>query len=395
MYILVINAGSSSLKYQLVDKDTRQIVDKGLCEKVGLEGSFIQHGLGEAEQTEYLPLPDHHRAIKAVLDSLLDQTNAVIDSLSEIVAIGHRVVHGGEYFSASQVITDEVISRIEECVPLAPLHNPPALMGIRACLDLMPDAQNVAVFDTAFHQSIPAKAFMYALPYEFYEELSVRRYGFHGTSHRYVSQRAAAFLDKDASELKLITCHLGNGCSVTAIDGGQSVDTSMGLTPLEGLMMGTRSGSVDPAILPFLMQAKGLSAAEVESIMNRKSGLLGISGLSSDLRDVIAAAEQGNPRAQLAMEMYAYSIKGYIGRYTYILGGVDAIIMTAGVGERSALMRELVFRGLKNLGLKLDPERNALGQGERLISTDDSPVKLLVIPTDEEGMIVSDVLQVI
>ncbi|MCL2136595.1 MAG: acetate kinase [Coriobacteriia bacterium] len=394
MYILVINAGSSSLKYQLVDKETRQIVDKGLCEKVGLEGSFLQHGLGDNEKIDYLEMPDHHAAIQSVLDALLDQAEGVIGNLDEIVAVGHRVVHGGEYFSESVVITDEVIARITECVPLAPLHNPPALMGIQACIDLMPEAVQVAVFDTAFHQTMPKKAYMYPLPYELYESLSIRRYGFHGTSHRYVSERAAAILAKDPRELKLITCHLGNGCSIAAIDGGRSVDTSMGLTPLEGLMMGTRSGSVDPAILPFIMKAEGLTADEVESMMNRKSGLLGISGLSSDMRDVLAAAEEGNERAQLAIDMYAYIIKGYIGRYSFTLGGADAVVMTAGVGERSAIMREMIFAGLEKLGLVLDNDRNQTGSGEREISTDSSAVKILVIPTDEEGVIVSDVLDI-
>jgi acetate kinase len=392
MYILVINAGSSSLKFQLVNKDTRAIVDKGLCEKVGMEGSFLQHGLGDAEQTLVLPLPDHHAAIAAVLEALLDSETGILTSLSEIVAVGHRVVHGGEYFSASVIIDDEVIARIEECVPLAPLHNPAGLMGIRACIDLMPDATQVAVFDTAFHQTMSAKAYMYPLPYELYDELSIRRYGFHGTSHRYVSERAAAMLGKPASELKIITCHLGNGCSIAAIDGGKSVDTSMGLTPLEGLMMGTRSGSVDPAIIPFLMKAKGISAEEAETILNRKSGLLGISQISSDLRDVLAAAADGNEKAQLALEMYAYAIKGYIGRYTFALGGVDAVVMTAGVGERSPDMRRMVFEGLDALGFKLDAELNITGKGEREISSPDSKVKILVIPTDEEGVIVTDTL---
>ena len=392
MYILVINAGSSSLKFQLVDKDTRAIVDKGLCEKVGMDGSFLQYGLGDAEQTLSLPLPDHHAAIAAVLDALLDAETGILTSLSEIVAVGHRVVHGGEYFSASVIIDDEVIARIEECVPLAPLHNPAGLMGIRACIDLMPDATQVAVFDTAFHQTMLAKAYMYPLPYELYDELSIRRYGFHGTSHRYVSERAVAMLGKPASELKIITCHLGNGCSIAAIDGGKSVDTSMGLTPLEGLMMGTRSGSVDPAIIPFLMKAKGISAEDAETILNRKSGLLGISQISSDLRDVLAAAADGNEKAQLALEMYAYAIKGYIGRYTFALGGVDAVVMTAGVGERSPDMRRMVFEGLDELGFKLDAELNATGKGEREISSPDSKVKILVIPTDEEGVIVTDVL---
>ena len=395
MYILVVNAGSSSLKYQLVDVDSLAIVNKGLCEKVGMDGSFLRYEASGSENTVAVELPDHHAAIEGVLDVLLGAEYGVLNSLDEIVAVGHRVVHGGEYFSASVAIDEEVFARIEECSALAPLHNPPALMGIRACMDLMPNAIQVAVFDTAFHQTMPEKAFMYALPYELYDDLSIRRYGFHGTSHRYVSERAAALLGKDPAEIKLITCHLGNGCSIAAIDGGRSVDTSMGLTPLEGLMMGTRSGSLDPAIMPFLMKAMDLSAEEVETIMNRKSGLLGISGVSSDMRDVLAAAAEGNGRAQLALEMYAYSVKGYIGRYCFAMGGVDAVVMTAGVGERSADMRELIFAGLEKLGLALDLERNATGSGERMVSTDDSPVKILVIPTDEEGVIVSDVLAIL
>lgn len=396
MYILVINAGSSSLKFQLVDKDTRAVTSKGLCEKVGLTGSFLAYEVaGAPERRVDLPLFDHHAAVQAMLDALLDPADGALGSLAEIEAVGHRVVHGGEYFSASQVIDDAVLTCIEECVPLAPLHNPPALLGIRACIELMPAALEVAVFDTAFHQSMPPKAYMYPLPYDLYTDLHIRRYGFHGTSHRYVAARAAAFLGQDPATLKLITCHLGNGCSITAVDKGRSVDTSMGLTPLEGLMMGTRSGSVDPAILPFLMKARGLSAEEAEAVLNRQSGLLGVSGLSNDMRDVQAAADGGDERAQLALEMYAYSIQRYIGQYCFSLGGVDAVVMTAGVGERSASMRQLVFGPLAGLGLKLDAERNALTGGERLISTDDSPVKLLVIPTDEEGMIVGDVLEIL
>jgi len=395
MYILVINAGSSSLKYQLVDAETRALADKGLCEKIGLEGSSIEHGLGAAEVTDHLDLPDHHAAIQAVLNALTAPSTGIVKSLGEIEAVGHRVVHGGEYFSGSVVITDEVIACIEECVPLAPLHNPPALLGIQACRELMPQATQVAVFDTAFHQSMPAKAYMYALPYELYESLSIRRYGFHGTSHRYVSERAAAMLGKDPRDTKLITCHLGNGCSITAIDGGRSIDTSMGLTPLEGVMMGTRSGSIDPAILPFLMKARNLSIDEAEALLNRKSGLLGVSGISSDLRDVLAAAAAGSEQAQLALEMYAYTIKGYLGRYSYILGDLDAVVMTAGVGERSADMRELIFQGLEKHGLVLDYQRNVTGSGERVISSDDSAIKILVIPTDEEGVIVSDVLEIL
>ncbi|MCL2339592.1 MAG: acetate kinase [Actinomycetia bacterium] len=395
MYILVINAGSSSLKYQLVDQDTRQIIDKGLCEKIGLTGSFLQHGPHGGERTVHLYLPDHYAAISAVLAALSAADGGVLQSLTDIVAVGHRVVHGGEYFSSSVVIDEDVISRIEECVNLAPLHNPPALVGIRACQGLIPEALEVAVFDTAFHQTMPAAAYMYPLPYDLYEHLAIRRYGFHGTSHRYVAGRAAAFLQRDPADLKLITCHLGNGCSIAAIDGGRSVDTSMGLTPLEGLMMGTRSGSVDPTVIPFLMHARGLSVEETVDILNRKSGLMGVSGVSSDLRDVLTAASDGSGRAKLALDMFAYTVKRYIGQYSFVLGRVDAVVMTAGIGERSAEMRRRVFAHLENFGMVLDENRNNSGSGEREISAPDSPVKLLVIPTDEEGVIVSDVLTIL
>jgi acetate kinase len=392
MYILVVNAGSSSLKYQLVDKDTQQVVAKGLCEKVGLEDSFHKYEVGDNEQLAEVYLKDHFAAIQAVLDTLLDAQAGVVSSLAEIVAVGHRVVHGGEYFSESVVITDEVLAKVEECVPLAPLHNPPSLMGIRACDSLMPDAVQVAVFDTAFHQTLPPKAYMYPLPYEMYQQHRIRRYGFHGTSHRYVAQRTAEFLGRPLSELKIITCHLGNGCSLTAVDGGLSIDNSLGFTPLDGLMMGTRCGAIDPAIVTYMIGTLGMSAAEADSLMNRKSGLLGISGLTNDLRDIRAAAEDGNQRAILAYEMYSNSVKRYIGQYVFELAGVDAIVMTGGVGENDDRMRRMIFEGLSPLGIDLDPERNLLRGGERLISTDDSPVKLAVIPTNEELMIVKDVI---
>jgi acetate kinase len=391
MYILVINAGSSSLKYQLVDKDTQALVGKGLCEKVGSDDSFHRHGLDNDEQVVGVYLKDHYNAVKTVLDVLLDPRQGVIQSLDEIVAIGHRVVHGGEYFNKSVVIDDEVLARIDECSPLAPLHNPPALMGIAACRELMPHALQVAVFDTAFHQTLPAKAYHYPLPYEMYEKHRIRKYGFHGTSHRYVAQRAAAFLERPLEDLKIVTCHLGNGCSVTAVDQGVSVDTSMGFTPLEGLMMGTRCGSIDPAIVAYLVNTLGMTLEEVEDMMNRQSGLLGVSGLSNDLRDVRAAAEAGHERAVLAYEMYAYSAKRYIGQYMFAMAGVDAIVLTAGVGENCDRMRRLIFEGLEPLGILLDQEKNLLRGFERVISRDDSAVKILVIPTNEELMIVQDV----
>ncbi|MDR0347367.1 MAG: acetate kinase [Coriobacteriales bacterium] len=391
MYILVVNAGSSSLKYQLVDKDTQTLVSKGLCEKVGSSDSFHRHGIDNDEKVIGVYLNNHYDAIKTVLDTLLDSRQGVLESLEEIVAIGHRVVHGGEYFNQSVIIDDEVIARIDECSPLAPLHNPPSLMGIAACRELMPHALQVAVFDTAFHQTLPPKAYMYPLPYEMYEKHRVRKYGFHGTSHRYISQRAAAILERPLEELKLITCHLGNGCSVTAIDGGISVDTSMGFTPLEGLMMGTRCGSIDPAIVVYLVNALGMTLDEVEDMMNRHSGLLGVSGLSNDLRDIRSATEAGHERATLAYEMYSNSVKRYIGQYVFAMAGVDAIVLTAGVGENCDRMRRMIFAGLEPVGILLDQEKNLLRGFERVISSDDSRVKIIVIPTNEELMIVQDV----
>jgi len=392
MYILVINAGSSSLKYQLVDKDTRELVDKGLCERVGSDDSFHKHGLDSNECVVASRLPDHRAAVQAVLDSLLDPRTGSISSLDEIVAVGHRVVHGGEHFSASVVIDDEVIARVEECIPLAPLHNPPSLAGIAACSELLPSATQVAVFDTAFHTTMPPKAYVYPLPYEYFEKHRIRRYGFHGTSHRYIAARASALLEKPLDELKLITCHLGNGCSITAIDKGISVDTSLGFTPLEGLMMGTRCGSIDPAIVLYLIETLGMTPREVNDVMNRQSGLLGISGLSNDLRDVRAAAEAGHERALLAYEMYSYSAKKYIGQYVFTMAGVDAIILTAGVGENCDRMRRMIFEGLEPLGIIIDQDKNALRGFERVISAEDSRVKVIVIPTNEELMIVEDTL---
>jgi acetate kinase len=395
MYILVINAGSSSLKYQLVDKDTQEVVDKGLCEKIGLEDSFLKHGLDDNEAVVTLPLKDHYDAIQAVLNGLLNPERGVIASLEEIGAVGHRVVHGGEYFNESVIINDEVIARIRECIPLAPLHNPPSLTGIEACTKLIPASPQVAVFDTAFHQTLPPKAYRYPLPYDLYEEQHIRKYGFHGTSHRYVAQRTAAILERPLSELKIITCHLGNGCSISAVDKGHSVDTSMGFTPLDGVMMGTRCGTIDPAIVIYLIKTLGLTPDEAEDLMNRQSGLYGVSGVSNDLRDIRAAAESGHERALLAYEMYANSIKRFIGQYVFAMAGVDAIVFTAGVGENDDRTRRLVFEGLEPLGILLDQEKNLKRGGERFISAEDSRVQILVVPTNEELMIVQDVLELI
>jgi len=395
MYILVINAGSSSLKYQIMRKQTQEVVAKGLCERVGNPDSFHKFETNGREDLVNLAIKDHHDAVKTVLETHMDKDSGILRGLEDIVAVGHRVVHGGEYFSESVVIDDEVLSRIEECVPLAPLHNPPALMGIAACIELMPSAVQVAVFDTAFFQTIPARSYMYALPYEMYEKHRIRKYGFHGTSHRYVAQRTAEFLGWPLEELKIVTCHLGNGCSLSAVDRGKAIDNSLGFTPLDGLMMGTRCGSIDPAIVTYMISRLGMTANEAESLMNKKSGLLGISGISNDLRDVRAAAEEGNERANLAYEMYSNTVKRFIGQYVYEMAGVDAIVFAGGVGENDVRMRQMILGDLWPLGIILDEERNRQHGGERIISTDDSNVQILVIPTNEELMIVTDVIRIL
>ncbi|MDR1713181.1 MAG: acetate kinase [Coriobacteriales bacterium] len=393
MFILVINAGSSSLKYQLFDAETREVRSKGLCERVGALDSFIHHTKGtDDKHTEFVELTDHATAVRVVHDILLDGENGVLNSLDEIAAIGHRVVHGGEFFQQSVIIDDDVLQQIEACVPLAPLHNPPALACIEACRELMPKALNVAVFDTAFNQTMPPKAYIYPLPYELYEQYRVRKYGFHGTSHRYVSTRAAQLLGRPLDELRIISCHLGSGCSLAAVDHGRCVDNTLGFTPLDGLMMGTRCGSIDPAIVIFLIREVGLSPDDAEEIMNKLSGFQGVSGVSNDLRDVKQAADAGNERAQLAYQIFANRIKKFIGAYTFEMGGVDAIIMTAGVGENDAYTRQLVFEGLDGLGIVLDSEKNLQRGEDRIISADSSQVQILVIPTNDELMIVDDVL---
>ena len=395
MNVLVINAGSSSLKYQLVNVETQDVLAKGICERVGSAEAFHKHGIDENELVIDEPMDDHNAAMAVVLEALTSGPNKAIDSLDDIDAIGHRVVQGGKYFDRSVIIDDDVIAKIDELAELAPLHNKAALMGIKACQEQMPGKPMVAVFDTSFFQSIPPKAYMYPLPYELYEKYAIRKYGAHGTSHRYISERAAAFMDEPIEDLKLITCHLGNGCSISAIDHGVAVDTSMGLTPLDGLMMGTRCGAIDPAIVPFIMEKENLTTQEVNDLMNKKSGLLGISGISNDLRSVRDASENGNERAQLAYEMYSNSVKKYIGQYTAVMGGVDAIVLTAGVGENCEKMRRMIFAGLQPLGIKIDLERNKLRGSEREISTDDSAVRIVVIPTNEEYMIARDTYQLV
>ena len=392
MKVLVINAGSSSLKYQLLDTDNQEVLAKGLCERIGIDGKFTYKAPGkETIDAADVAMPTHSEAIQAVLNALVDEKNGVISSMKEIEAVGHRVVHGGETFACSVKIDEKVMAALEECIPLAPLHNPANITGIKACEAVMgKDVPQVGVFDTAFHQTMPAKAYTYALPYEYYEQDKVRRYGFHGTSHKYVAQRAAAMLGKPLEELKLISCHLGNGSSITAIDGGKSVDTTMGFTPLAGVPMGTRSGDLDAGILEYLMNKHNMSMAEMMNVLNKKSGVLGVSGVSSDFRDLTAAAEQGNKRAALALDMFCYSVKKYIGAYAAAMGGVDAVIFTAGVGENSAAERMSIASGLEFMGIHMDPEANNVRGKETVVSTPDSPVKVLLIPTNEELMIAKD-----
>ncbi len=395
MNVLVINAGSSSLKYQLINLEKRDVMAKGICERVGSDEAFHKHGIDDNELVIDTPMKDHDDAMALVLEALTSGPNKVIDSLDEIDAVGHRIVQGGKYFDSSVFIDDDVIEKIDELAELAPLHNKAALMGIHACKKTMPDKPMVAVFDTSYFQTLPQKAYMYPIPYELYEKYSLRKYGAHGTSHRYVAERAAQFLDEDLADLKMITCHLGNGCSMTAIDHGMAIDTSMGLTPLDGLMMGTRCGAIDPAIVPFLMEHEDLSFDEVNDLMNKRSGLLGISGISNDLRSVRDASEEGNERAQLAYEMYSHSVKKYLGQYIAEMGGVDVIVLTAGVGENCEKMRRMIFTGLQTMGIALDLEKNKTGRGEREISRDDSEVQILIIPTNEELMIAMDTLDVV
>lgn len=394
MNVLVLNCGSSSLKYQLLNMETETLLVKGLCERIGIDGQ-IKHERGDLTFEADLAMPDHEAAVKIVLDALLDAKHGVIKSMDEIHAVGHRVVHGGERFSDSILITDEVEKVIEECCELAPLHNPPNLIGIRACKHIMPDVPQVAVFDTAFHAGMPKKAYLYAIPYGLYEKHKIRKYGFHGTSHKYVSMRAADVLGKPYDKMKIITCHLGNGASVCAIDGGHSVDTSMGLTPLEGLIMGTRSGDIDPAVLTFIMQKENLTAQETLDLLNKKSGVLGVSGVSSDFRDIGKAASEGNDQAKAALDSYWYRVARYIGSYAAAMNGVDAIVFTAGVGENHIQTREEVCKYLTYLGVDIDPVKNDVRGKEVDFSKDGAKVRTLVIPTNEELVIARDTKQAV
>jgi len=395
MMVLVVNCGSSSLKYQLFDMEGEAVLAKGLVDRIGMEGSILTHQAGSRAKVA-LPsdIPNHSVGIKLVLSILTDAEHGVIKSLKEIGAVGHRVLHGGMKFSDSVLITPAVMNAIEECIELGPLHNPANILGINACTELMPNVPQVAVFDTGFHQSMPPQAFLYGLPYEAYEKYGVRRYGFHGMSHKFVSQRAAEIMGRPIAELKLITWHLGNGASVAAIKHGKSYDTSMGFTPLEGLVMGTRCGEIDPAIIPFLMNKEGLTPDEMESYLNKKSGVLGLSGLSSDFRDLQEAALHGNERASLALDVYAYRVRKFIGSYVAALGGVDAIIFTAGLGENSGSMRARICHGLEFLGTHVDPIKNNVCGQEQEISATGANVKLFVIPTNEELVIARDTKQV-
>ena len=396
MNILAINCGSSSLKYQLINSDTEAVLAKGLCERIGIDGSQItyQPAGGEKEVT-VSPMPTHTQAIQLVLDALKNEKTGVIKSLDEVGAVGHRVVHGGENFTASTLLTDEAMKAIEECNDLAPLHNPANLIGIRACQELMPDTPMVAVFDTAFHQTMPEEAYLYGLPYEYYEKYKVRRYGFHGTSHSYVSKRAAEILGKDYNQMKTIVCHLGNGASISAVDGGKSVETSMGLTPLEGLVMGTRSGDIDPAIMEFIAKKENLDITGVMNVLNKKSGVLGISKLSSDFRDLENAVAEGNELAQKALNVFYHRVVKYIGAYIAVMNGVDTIVFTAGLGENDKVMRKTVCANLEYMGIKIDDEANGKRGEEIVISTPDSRVTVMVIPTNEELAIARETLALV
>ncbi len=391
MKILVLNNGSSSVKYKLIESDNKTVLAEGGVEKIGLPDSFLKFKLPDGKkETVTVSMPDHKEAIRQVFKVLTDPEKGVIKDVSEIGAVGHRVVHGMEYFNKSVIITPEVIEKVKECYPVAPLHNPANITGIEAVEALLPDVKQVAVFDTAFHQTMPAKAYMYALPYEDYEKYGIRRYGFHGTSHRYVSRRVCEFLGVPYESQKIITCHIGNGGSITAIKDGKSIDTSMGLTPTEGLMMGTRVGDVDPGALVYLMERRGIGAEELQKIINKESGVLGISGISNDMRDIEAGIEAGNERAKLAMDMYEYRILKYIGAYAAVLNGVDIIVFTGGVGENQTSTRENLCRHLTYLGVTFNPEANKVRGEEIVISGADSKVKVVVIPTDEEMMIAED-----
>ena len=396
MNVLVINCGSSSLKYQLISSDTEEVLAKGLCERIGIDGAITHQPAGGEKVTTQVAMPDHTAAVKLVIEKLTDAEVGVVKSLDEIDAIGHRIVHGGEKFNTSVVITDEVVKAIEECNDLAPLHNPANLIGINSCKEIMPNVPMVAVFDTAFHQTMPKKAYLYGLPYEYYEKYKVRRYGFHGTSHDFVSKRAAEIIGKNRDDLKIIVCHLGNGASISAVNHGKSVDTSMGLTPLEGLIMGTRSGDIDPAIISFVAGKENMSAEAMINVCNKKSGVLGLSGgVSSDFRDLAAAADEGNEKAIDALDTYAYRVAKYIGSYAVAMKGVDVIAFTAGIGENNVTMRAQIVEYLEWMGTSVDPEKNKLRGEEVVLSKPTDKIVTMVVPTNEELAIARETVRLV
>lgn len=395
MNVLVINCGSSSLKYQLIDSETEQVLAKGLCERIGIDGVLTHQPAGKDKIKTESAMPTHTEAIGLVLNALTDKENGVIASLDEIGAVGHRMVHGGEKFACSAIITDEMIEAVKSCNAFAPLHNPATLIGVDVCRKLLPGKPMVGVFDTAFHQTMPKKAYLYGIPYEYYEKYGVRRYGFHGTSHKFVALRTAEILGKNIEDLKIIVCHLGNGASITAVDGGKSVDTSMGLTPLEGLIMGTRSGDVDPGVLEFIAERENLDIKGILNLLNKKSGVLGLSGVSSDFRDIENAAEDGNERAGDTLEIFCYHVAKYIGSYVAAMNGVDAIVFTAGLGENDKNTRAQVCSYFGYLGLEIDEKANDMRGKEAIISTQNSKVKALCVPTNEELMICRETVALI
>ncbi len=396
MKVLVINTGSSSLKYQLIDMTNESVLAKGLCDRIGIEGSYLKQSRGEeGAVVKELELKNHRDAIQAVINALVDPEIGVISSMSEISAVGHRIVHGGEKFSSSAVINDEVMEAVKACIEVAPLHNPPNIIGIEACQQIMPGVPMVGVFDTAFHRTMPEQAYIYAIPYEMYQKYGIRKYGFHGTSHKFVAERAAELLGKPLSDLKIITCHLGNGSSVSAVNKGKCIDTSMGFTPLAGVPMGTRCGNIDPEIVTFLMSKENLDIKGISTLLNKKSGVLGVSGVSSDFRDLHDAAESGNKRAQLAIEIFCYGVKKVIGEYLAAMNGADAIVFTAGVGENNSIARDMILKDMEFFGIKIDAEKNNTRGKEIDISAEGATVKTLVIPTNEELAIARETVKLL
>lgn len=396
MEVLVINCGSSSLKFQLIDSEKEHVLAKGLCERIGIDKSSITYQSDKCEKmTKEVDMPTHNEAINAVISALTDEKTGVINDMSEVKAVGHRVVHGGEYFSSSAIVDEDVLEKIEKCNYLAPLHNPANVIGIKACMKIMKDTPNVVVFDTAFHQTMPEEAYLYGIPREYYEKHKIRRYGFHGTSHSYVSKRVAQIMNKPVEELKTIVCHLGNGASICAVDGGKSVDTSMGLTPLAGVMMGTRSGDIDPGILEVLAKMENKDVSEITNILNKKSGVAGLSQVSSDFRDITKAIEEGDTVAKSALDAYIRTVVRFVGAYVAVMNGVDTIVFTAGVGENNSAVRAGVVKHLKYIGVELDEEANKIRGEEKLISTADSKVKVYVVPTNEELAIARETVELV